>query len=171
MFSLTDHQVKICSFNPRAEKHGEDNVLAGDLKLEATCHSSVLDHFDKTWRKFLYRKPAPGEQTEIEFKAEDGLTQRRMPNLAPFKLDEDFPGYHVSIVSGLAIEETLLLNDVELSNFVFEALDGGSVQITFRASFRPDGRTSGKLCQLIQETVELTLTPPEREAEQKGMAA
>ena len=52
---------------------------------------------------------------------------------------------------------------------MFEAMDGGSVAITFRASLHPDGRTSGKLCQLVQETVEITLVPPDAEdpAQQK----
>lgn len=37
-------------------------------------------------------------------------------------------------------------------------------QQTKITSFTP--RTSGKLCQLIQETVELSLMPPEREQEE-----
>lgn len=32
MFSLTNQQTKITSFNPRAEKHGEENVPAGDIR-------------------------------------------------------------------------------------------------------------------------------------------
>ncbi len=170
MFGFQMQTVKVLSFNPRAEKHGDENVLAGDLKLETVCHSSALNHFDPSWRKFLYRKPAVGEQTEMVFEKGDELTQRRNPKLSPFKLDEDFPGYAVEIVSGLALDETLKLGDVELSKFTFEALDGGSVRITFSASFHPDGRTSGKLCQLIQESVEMSLTPPSKDA-QKDLAA
>ncbi|MGH8158409.1 MAG: hypothetical protein ACREPQ_09825 [Rhodanobacter sp.] len=168
MFHLTKHQVKIAGFNPRAEKHGDDNVLAGDLKLEAIVHSSVLDGFDKQLRKFLYRKPAQGEQVEMQFEQGDDLTARRVPKLSPFKWDEDFPGYKIELDSGLAVDETLKLSDVELSGFTFEAMDGGSVKITFRASFHPDGRTSGKLCQLIQETVELSLIAPAREEQQQA---
>jgi hypothetical protein len=43
------------------------------------------------------------------------------------------------------------------------------VRITFRASFHPDGRTSGKLCQLIDDDIDLTLTPPSKE-QQKDLA-
>lgn len=171
MFSIENQQVKIASFNPRCEKHGDENVKAGDLKIECTMHSSVLDCFDKSLRKLLYRKPASGEQTDLPL-GDDGLTARKLPRLAPLKWDEDFPGYDLSIVTGLAVDEILILKDVELSNFVFEAMDGGSVAITFRASFHPDGRASGKLCQLVQETVEITLQPPDAdEPSQQKLAA
>src|SRR5690348_15428805 len=170
MFELTNHQAKVASYNPRAERHGADKVSAGDLKVEITGHSSLLDHFDKGLRKTLYRKPVPGEQTDLPL-GDDNLTQRKLPRLAPLRWDEDFPGYRLDIVTGLAVDEVLELEDVELSGFVFEALDGGSVAITFRASFHPDGRTSGKLCQLIQETVEITLVPPEAGEKQEKLAA
>lgn len=172
MFNLENHPAKIASFNPRAEKHGDENVIAGDLKFEVTCGNGALDHFDKALRKMLCRKPASGEQSDLPLSDTDGLTQRKLPHLAPLKWDEDFPGYTLSITTGLALDEALKLSDVELSGFVFEALDGGSVSITFRASFHPDGRTSGKLCQLIQETVDITLTPPDAgEPAQQKLAA
>ena len=42
----------------------------------------------------------------------------------------------------------------------------------FSLNFRQDGRTSGKLCQLIQETVEVTLQPPTHEdGKQQELAA
>lgn len=118
MFSLTKHQTKIASFNPRAEKHGEENVTAGDIKVEATVHSSTLDLFDKKLRPMFFRKAEIGE--------------------------------------------------VELSKFKFEPAEGGAVKVTFSASFHPDSALAGALCALIQDTVELTLTPPA--AEQKKVA-
>lgn len=165
MFALTNQQVAINSFVPRMEKHGQENVLAGTLKCETTMHNAVLDLFDKGFKKLLYRKPAPGEQSELPLSDSDGLTARKLPQLKPLSWDEDFPGYELSIVSGLALEEVIQIDDVELSGFVFEALDGGSCKVKFTANFTQDGRTSGKLCQLIQETVEVTLMPPDRNEE------
>lgn len=172
MFSLENQEAKIASFNPRAEKHGEENVPSGDLKVEITTHSSVLDHFDKALRKLLYRKPSSGEQSDLPLGDSDGLTQRKFKHLAPIKWDEDFPGYRLSIDSGLGIKDPLELDDVELSGFVFEALDGGSVGITFRASFHPEPEQAGLLCSMIQETVEITLIPPDaEESGQQKLAA
>jgi hypothetical protein len=165
MFQLTNQQTKINSFVPRMEKHGEENVLAGTMKLETTMHSGVLDIFDKGFRKLLYRKPAPGEQTELPLgDSSDGLTALKLPCLKPIQWDEDFPGYALAIQSGLAVDEVLKLKDVELHGFSFEPLEGGSCTVKFALNFNQDGRTSGKLCQLIQETVEITLTPPTKNA-------
>jgi len=166
MFRLTSQQTKINSFVPRMEKHGDENVLAGTMKCETTMHSGVLDIFDKGFRKLLYRKPAPGEQAELPLADGDGLTARKLPCLKPLVWDEDFPGYAVAIQSGLALDEVLKLTDVELHSFSFEPLDGGSCTVKFALNFNQDGRTSGKLCQLIQETVELSLTPPDRSSEE-----
>lgn len=172
MFSLENQQAKIASFNPRAEKHGDENVPSGDLKLECTLSNAVLDHFDKGLRKMLYRKPASGEQSDLPLSDTDGLTARKLPHLAPLRWDEDFPGYTLSIDSGLGVKDPLVLDDVELSNFAFEALDGGSVNVTFRASFHPEPEQSGALCSMIQETVEITLTPPDvGEPAQQKLAA
>jgi hypothetical protein len=170
MFSLSQQQTKISAFTPRMEKHGDENVLAGTLKCETTMHNSVLDNFDKSLRKLLYRKPAAGEQADLPLGDSDGLTARKLPHLAPLKWDEDFPGYKIEIQSGLALDEVLKLDDVEIHGFAFEAMDGGSCTVRFSANFRQDGRTSGKLCQLIQDTVELSLIPPSRE-EQKDLDA
>lgn len=159
-FSLTNKQTKINSFTPRMEKHGDGNVLAGTMKCETTMHSGILGLFDKGLRKLLYRKPAPGEQSELPLGDSDGLTARKLPCLAPLKWDEDFPGYKLEIDSGLALDETLKLSDVELHDFQFEALDGGSCKVKFALNFNQDGCTSGKLCQLIQDTVEMSLIPP-----------
>lgn len=170
MFQLINHQTKINSFTPRMEKHGDENVLAGTMKCETVMHSAVLDVFDKGFRKLLYRKPSPGEQTELPLgDASDGLTARKLPCLAPLKWDEDFPGYALAIQSGLALDEVLKLKDVELHDFTFEPLDGGSCKVKFALNFNQDGRTSGKLCQLIQETVEITLTPPSKEDAQNSL--
>ena len=161
MFQQHQQQTKIKSFTPRMEKHGDENVLAGTMKCETTMHSSVLDVFDKGLRKLLYRKPAPGEQSELPLgDASDGLTAKKLPCLAPLKWDEDFPGYAVEIESGLALDEMLKLKDVEVHGFTFEPLDGGSVTVAYTLNFRMDGRTSGKLCQLIQDTVAMSLMPP-----------
>ncbi|MEY2160450.1 hypothetical protein [Rhodanobacter sp. FW106-PBR-LB-2-11] len=134
-------------------------------QLPTYC-ASVLDNFDKSLRKLLYRKPTAGEQSELPLGDSDGLTARKLPQLLPLKWDEDFPGYKIAIQSGLALEEVIKLDDVEIHGFAFEALDGGSCTVRWSANFNQDGRTSGKLCQLIQETVELSLMPPERDAEE-----
>ena len=47
MFQLDQQQAKVTSFNPRAEKHGEENVPAGDVRFQVACPNTVLDAFGK----------------------------------------------------------------------------------------------------------------------------
>ena len=162
MFEVHEQPAHVANFNPRAEKHGDENVLAADIKLELTCHSSALDAFNPNLRQLLYREPATGEQPSLPFGGDsaDRCTALRVPQLAPLAWNEYFPGYRLQIVKGMGLQDPIDLVEVELSGFKFEALDGGSVLITCRATCHPDADQSGQLCELIQEDVEITLMPP-----------
>ncbi len=162
MFALQDHDAKVASFNPRAEKHGEENVPAGDIKFEIAAHSSILDAFHSGYRKFLFRKPGVGEQPGLPFADGDDLTALAQPNLEPLKLKEEFPGYSLKITSNLGFSEPITLGDVELSNFTIKPINGGSVNLSFSATCHPGEDQAGKLCQLIQNACVVTLEPPSK---------
>ncbi|MGO1069286.1 hypothetical protein [Lysobacter sp. CA199] len=173
MFSLEDMPAKVSSFNPRAEKHGDDNVPAGDIKFEVNAHSSILDHFHKGLRKFLFCKPRVGDQPGLPFKDNDDLTALNIPSLKPLRLDEDFTGYELQVTTGLETSERITLKGVKLSNFAFEAINGGAVKMSFSASAHPDDKQAGRLYLLIQNEVDITLIPPKAETEsskQKDLA-
>lgn len=161
MFQLDQQQAKVTSFNPRAEKHGEENVPAGDVRFQVACPNTVLDAFGKSLRPALYRKAASGESSTTDVQEVPGnLTQRTLPQLKPLKFDGDWPGYSVVIVPGMGLTDPIELDDVKLSNFQLEPMDGGTVVVTFSVSFHPDEDQSGRLCGLIQSMVEITLTAP-----------
>lgn len=177
MFSLTNHPVKINNYTARKELNGELRVLAGTLTCETNCHNSVLDQFDPALKALLYRKPDADEappQSEIPLEVTDGLTARRLPHVKPQVWDEDWPGYSASFSSGIKLKDEITLGKLKLSKLVFEALDGGSVRISFTLTIPAplEWMVSGKLDRLIQETVEMTLTPPgENEPAQSEIAA
>lgn len=163
MFELTDATAKVVNYNPRAEKHGGENKMAGDLKVLVTTSSSVLDFFSKDLRKALYRKPGQGEQQDL-IEGSDGLTAVKFPRLGELPWDEDYPGYSLVIGGGLGLTEPMVLNEVTLKRFRFEALDGGSLQVGLSALFHPTPEQAGQLCALIQEDVQITLIPPTKQA-------
>lgn len=159
-FALSKHPCKIDSFNPRAEKHGDENVPAGDIKFSTRVHSSVLDLFDPSYRQFLFRAAeSSGDQPALL--PGDRLTALAKPKLQPLLLKEDWPGYMLLIGSGADIAEPLRLTDVELSSFRIEAMNGGSVGLSFSATVHPSEEQAGRLCQEIQNTVDVTLEPPQ----------
>lgn len=162
MFELTDKAAKLESFNPRAEKHGDENKLAGDIKLAVTMGNGVLSHFDGKLREALYRKASQGEQQDL-IDGQDALVAVRFPRLGSVKWDEDFPGYLLQIGTELGLADTIELVDVTLRKFSFQPLEGGSVAVGFSIICHPDPSEAGALCALIQEDVQVTLIPPTRE--------
>lgn len=156
MFQLTDHPTLVRDYNPRAETHGTTNVLAGDLSIEITAHSSVLDNFDPKLRPLLFRAP---EHENEQPRADDDLTELRRPQLGDLDWNEKFPGYTLEIGSLDAVDP-LVIKEVTLSGFTFSPQQGGVVKMKFKASCRPSVEVSGQLSDLIKDTVDVTLTPP-----------
>lgn len=159
MFELKDHPCKIDDYNPRAEKHGDENVPAGTITVSTRVHSSVLDQFDPSLLPFLFRKAEAGGDQQPLLPG-DTLTALAKPNLKPLVLDEDFPGYMIEIGSGLGITAPMQLADVKLSSFRIEPMSGGSVALKFSVAAHPDQQQAGVLCSAIQSTVHVTLVPP-----------
>jgi hypothetical protein len=169
MFGLDNAPAKIANVNPRAEKHGEDNKLAADIKIELQAHNSILDSFDEKLRKALFRKPGKGEQQDMLDK--DQLTAVQFPRVEGVSWQEEFPGYDLQISEGMGLAEPLFVSDVMLKKFRFEPLEGGSVNITFNVICHPDADEIGQLCTLIQSDVAITLTPPAKQSEALPKAA
>lgn len=161
MFELQRATAKIAAFNPRAEKHGEGNVTAVDIKLEVLAPNSALFAFDKDLCVALYRPARPGDQQSL-LGGGGALVAVRFPRLGQLSWDEEFPGYEIELERGLGLSYPLHIVDVTLKKFRFEAIEGGVVKITFNAVFHPDAEEAGAICKLIQEDVELTLIPPTR---------
>lgn len=165
MFNLENHPVDIKNHTPRKEIHGDRLVLASTLSCETICANTVLDEFDSALRPLLYRNASSDEapQAEIPLEVTDGLTARRLPHVKPLVLDQKFPGYKLSLPSTIKQHDLIDVEKVDVSKIVFEALEGGSVRISFSLSFKVGWQNSGKLSFLIQETVDMTLTPPSAE--------
>lgn len=159
MFELMQ-QVRLANLNPRAEKHGEDTKPALDLKIEATCASNVLIHFHSELRQHLFMKD-PNPDLVDQATENDGLTMLRYPKMGAIKWDWEGAGYTAEVDYGLGGDSNIALEDVKVDHFTIEALNGGSVTITFRIIAHPDADDVGKLCEFIQRDIELKLTPPE----------
>jgi hypothetical protein len=171
MFNLENHPVDIKSHTARKEFHGDRLVLASSLSCETICANTVLDEFDHGLRPLLYRNASSDEapQAEIPLEVTDGLTARRLPHVKPLVLDQKFPGYKLTMPSTIKQHDVIEIEKAELSKLVFEALEGGSVRISFSLSFKVGWQNSGKLNHLIQETADMTLTPPGVEEEDPQM--
>jgi hypothetical protein len=159
MLELTKHQVKLSSVNPRAEIHGEERKPACDLKFEVTCANDVLIHFHPELRTTLFKKD---EQPDLIDQAQpEALTALRFPKMGTVKWDWEGTGYTLTIDYGIGGKSDIKLGDCQVDQIRIDPMNGGSVKLGFRAICHPESKQFGQLCELIQQDVEITLTPPE----------
>ena len=166
MFSLSESEASFTNINTRIERHGEDRVLAVDMKFSTSVGNTVLDTLGKGLRESLFRKPGSGEQPELPTIG-DAMTAVRHPYLEPMKLSHEFTGYELEIGGHLDATEPVTLVDVKLKKFTIAPVEGGSVEVTFTASANADPSELSALSDaLVREDVVLTLTPPSKQADQ-----
>ena len=162
MFSLTKYHSAINHLNCRIERHGEDRVLAADLRISMTVENSAIDAIEPGLCESLFRRPGPGDQQSLI--GPQSLTALKHPLLQPVKLSQEFTGYEVTIAN-IGDDEGLFLVDAKLKKFVIEPKEGGSAEISFTVSTEVDRDELAELADfLVTEDIALSLTPPKRAA-------
>lgn len=164
MFSLNNQKAKLTSVNPRAELHGQDKKLAVDLKFEIKVSNDVLSEFDPSLKSAFYKKSdAQGDLID-----EPGhLPALKFPLMGPVKWGKDFSGYETVIHYGISGAQDIRLIECEVDNFRFDCQDGGTVTVSFRVIAHPEHTEMGRLCEMIQTEVEMSLVEPEPESVQE----
>ncbi len=159
MFALKQ-MVKIANVNCRAELHGDDHVIATDIKIEVKVPNDLLAEFHPDLRHFLYIKDDNPEQGELTLSDAERFTKLRMPLLGPIKWGWEGAGYTLVVDYGISESSAIVLGDVEIDHFVLAPQEGGTVSIAFRAIAKPREDDIGKLVSLIQQENGITLDPP-----------
>ncbi len=155
MFELTNQTVKLSSVNPRAEIHGTEKKPACDLKFEYAADNGELAHFAPDLRSALYKAPEDqGDLIEPE-----RLSVLRFPKMGAFKFETAGKGYTLTLHYGIGGPSDVELS-ADIDSFKLLPQNGGTVIIMFRAVVHPDEKASGVLCSLVQQNVDITLTPP-----------
>lgn len=164
MFSLANQAAKLTSVNPRAEIHGQDHVMAADLKFEIKVGNDVLSEFDPSLKSSLYKK-ADGPQGELIQEA-GHLPSLKFPLMGPVKWGKELSGYEVVVHYGVSGKGDIRLLTCEVDQFRFDCQDGGTVVVGFRVIAHPESVELGRLCEMIQQEVELSLIEPTEEQQQ-----
>lgn len=158
MFSLQNQKAKLTSVNPRAEIHGQDRKMAVDLKFEIKVSNDVLSEFDPSLKSALYKKA----DTQGDLIDEPGhLPELKFPMMGPVKWGKDFAGYETVIHYGVTGAQDIVLAECDVDNFRFDCQDGGTVAVAFRVIAHPEAEQLGRLCEMIQQEVEMSLIEPE----------
>jgi len=69
-------------------------------------------------------------------------------------------GYTLTYHAGVDARSDIVLELVELDRFGFTCMDGGTVEVSFRARCNPDASVIGRLCGVMQSEISCTLIPP-----------
>lgn len=161
MFELKEHKVKLSSVNPRAEIHGEERKPACDLKFEVNCASDVLLDFHPELRQMLFKKSEDPDL--VEQSEPDALTALRFPRLGTLKYDWEGTGYTLTLAYGIGGKSDIVLGECQVDSMRIDPMNGGTVKLGFRVICHPESKQMGQLCELIQQDIDISVTPPEAE--------
>jgi hypothetical protein len=144
MFELSKHNCKIAHLNIRTEAHGEENVLAADVKVEADMTNDFLSYLAPGLKASLYEKPETGQ---LELICDDHyLPHIRYPELTELRWDRKMEKA-VFIIH--RIENGDLCFDAMVDKLCLQCKEGGTVSISFRAAVLPTPEQSGQLAAIL----------------------
>lgn len=163
MFSLQNQKAKLSSVNPRAEIHGQDRRMAVDLKFEVKLSNDCLSEFDPSLKSAIYRAADPGEG-DLLANEPGNLPKLKFPLMGAIKWDKAMPGYETVIHYGVSGQMDIHLIETDVDGFRFDCQDGGTVAVSFRVIAHPEAEQLGRLCEMIQQEVEMSLIEPAPES-------
>jgi hypothetical protein len=166
MLELDKTKAKLVKPNPRAELHGEDRKPALDLIFEAEVANDVLSFFDPQLKGALYKKEESGQQNlDKSF-----LPKLKFPDMGPINWDYVSGGYMLQVHYGIDGKSDIKMADLIVDKFKFTCKEGGRVLVKFRIICHPSDTDSGRLNGMVGQIVEITLTPPDEEKDQRKVA-
>lgn len=159
MFTLSDQTCTLAHFNVRTELHGEDRKPAADLKCVLKGPNSLLELFDPELREAIYKSP-PARGADELFEAEPPLNVLRFPSLGAIRWDKPEVGRDVVIEWGIDDESAMRFALATVDHFRIVAKQGGTIELTFRVRCYPTAEDAGKLFELQQQELTITVKEP-----------
>jgi hypothetical protein len=155
MFDLDKQLVKLTNVNARMEKHGEDNVLAADIAIDARMPNEVLSMFSPTLKNAIYFRDESIQGELIDDKTH--APNLRNPKLGTLKWDDTFEHIQFRVHHGVRDEDDIVFSDSKIDHFKFTCQEGGTVVVSFRVQVHPNETDAAKLLTMIQSEVHVSL--------------
>lgn len=157
MFTLSKQLAKVAHINLREEKHGDDDVLAADIKLTAAVSNAFLDQLAPGLRAALYTTASGGSE-DLALEDNPHLVQIRFPLLRGLKWEETMEG------GGLIIHGAKKSDDLgftaDINSLRLDCKDGGTVELTFRAQILPEASEVGSLTAFLGHEAKISVRLP-----------
>ena len=149
--TLTEAKAFINSFNPRAEKNGEETRPAGDISVTVNSSADVLAEFAPALKSFLFD---PNGLKDLA----DG-SPLRFAEIPLIHWNDEMTG--ASFALNVGVGKPIEFTEAKVNKFTIEPIAGGAVKLSFRVQVHPDEKQFGRLSTLIQSEVSVSLTPAE----------
>ncbi|WP_184044999.1 hypothetical protein [Paraburkholderia sp. MM5384-R2] len=145
MMNFDNHEVRLEHINTRMEQHGDDEVLALDLKICFDLANRSLDQLSPTLRRSLYDPDDTGDMLDP-----DSTPRLRNPQLGTLR----WPGRYAPVLfvfhDGDGEDDDLRFTDAKLDRITFEAKDGGTCSYTTRIQVYPeDSSVTARIVDLL----------------------
>lgn len=128
--------AELQSLNIRKRGNDDEKVLVVDARFSGRAHADLCDYFDPLLRSFLFL---------------DGVIAR------PRAMD---PIGFCNVIEHCELRlPQRLFTDVQLRHFRIEPHDGGQIQLSFTATFRPSKDEVAVLAEFMDEDVHLVVQP------------
>lgn len=164
MFELTDTtSLKVAKVTPRKEIHGDDNIQAISLRLSLTAENRLLDRLHPELLDMLfYDPPEVAAQLALDGVPPVKKHRRCVAVVQPLKLDREHSGYTVTIAHGIDDESALELYGCTVNKFAVEAMEGGTVEVSWNVSSNRSitPELVGLLCAKEGEWVDARMVAP-----------
>mgnify|MGYP001600623266 CR=1 FL=1 len=164
MFQLQKQQSTIAHLNIRTEKHGEEDVLAADVKVEADVTNDFLSYLNPTLKWSLYDKPNSGQGELI--KDDHHMPRLRYPSLPELRWAGKMEKA-VFIIHGKKKADDLEF-EAGVDKLALCCKEGGTVSITFRCAVLPTPEQSGQLAALLRSETKVSVREGERADDPAG---
>jgi len=159
MLELDNQMVKIMHVNARNERHGDESVLAVDLRLQARLSNDALSMFSPTLKSSFYHKDDSVQGDLVKDK--NHLPNLKNPKLGPVKWDGSWEHQLLRVLHKVRKEDDIVLDDCKVAKMAFDMQEGGTVFINFRVQAHPDEKDTARLLQLLGQEVHMSLSVDE----------
>lgn len=152
MITLKKQKAKLAHINIREEKHGEDDVLAMDLKITADMVNTFLNQIAPGLMLALYK----GEDEQQPLLDDGHAPVLRFPGLEPLVMDLPEPGAKFTIHGAKKSDDIEF--EAKIKKIQLECKEGGTVSIMFKAQVLPDPEPAGKLPIMMGTEVKVSVS-------------
>lgn len=159
---LKRQMAKVAHLNVREEKHGEEPVLAVDIKLEVDLANEFLDQLGEGLKAALYR-PDEEQLAGVEVP----MSVLRFPALEPLRWGLAIPGCDLTLHGASKTYDLTFRGRIQKA-VSLEPKEGGTVATSFQVQVNPSPEQMAPLSALLGHSTKVTVKPVNEPLEAGG---